>query len=673
MSNDLYDEAGYINTNWLSRVRTVSLMDTTMPDDHNVQNDVINGYFGSIGITVPVTLRQIAENPDKIISSDFYILATDINDIVTSAKELMTQIVALFGSPYTVDYDWPYLVSLLDSFTSIKYGDYVSSFGWNTVADWIRRFTALILRYSPVYATWLQFHKDQLRHGRGEALNVIHFGDNYHKIYAVNPDGTLKWTYTTGGTVRSSAAILTDGTLYIGCSDHYLYCLYPNGTLKWRHGLSYAIVKAPAVDSNGNIYISDTSVYLYSIDKDGNENWGNGFAAGSPSDCTIDSSDLIYFSCGITKKVFCIYPNMSVKWSITLPSAVYTSPAVASDGTCYVGCNNTWIYALDVNGGIKWIYDTEGGFPGGSFSPPAIGPDGTIYIGGYRSGFPSNEAYSMIALHPDGTLRWRYFTGGIIACCPAITTSSPTLKEYYDTGDDDFWNVNGVNFEAQTFIALSSYTIKSVRLLLYRLGNPGTFTVSIRATVAGVPTGLGTDLCSGTTNGDTLPTGAPYEWREISFGAGYALTAGVTYAIVIEPSSMTALVKWREDSSDPTYAGGSDFWSNDSGGTWHVRLNHDNMFKTFTAPDTMYSTPGTVYFTCYDGYLYALDSSGSLKWKWKPEGAPTYNLVSSPAIAPDGTIIVGWFDYYLYCLNPDGTVKWTYEAEAGIYSSPSMI
>jgi len=57
---------------------------------------------------------------------------------------------------------------------------------------------------------------------------TLYFGDYSWEIYAINPDGTLKWTYHTGGAITSSPAIDEDGTIYVGSWDNYLYAFYPN-------------------------------------------------------------------------------------------------------------------------------------------------------------------------------------------------------------------------------------------------------------------------------------------------------------------------------------------------------------------------------------------------------------------------------------------------------------
>ena len=65
-----------------------------------------------------------------------------------------------------------------------------------------------------------------------------------------------------------------------------------------------------------------------------------------------------------------------------------------------------------------------------------------------------------------------------------------------------------------------------------------------------------------------------------------------------------------------------------------------------------------------DGYLYAINLDGTLKWKFNI-GKGTN---SSPAIGSDGTIYVGSHDRNLYAIYPNGSLKWTYTF--GNYISP---
>ena len=153
--------------------------------------------------------------------------------------------------------------------------------------------------------------------------------------------------------------------------------------------------------------------------------------------------------------------------------------------------------------------------------------------------------------------------------------------DYYNTDDDFQQPANGNSWLAQTFTASSSYSISSVSLKLYRTSTPGLITVGIRAVdVDSKPTGA--DLASGTTDGDTLPTGSPYEWRTITFAAPYALSSGTKYAVVMRCVGGTGKsVSWRFDSSGSSYSGGTFCSSTNAGSSWSVSSSYDFMFETY--------------------------------------------------------------------------------------------
>jgi len=155
-----------------------------------------------------------------------------------------------------------------------------------------------------------------------------------------------------------------------------------------------------------------------------------------------------------------------------------------------------------------------------------------------------------------------------------------TKFEYYNTDDDAYGQIYSSSWRAQTFTPSNNHKITSVKLLLYRSGSPGTVTVSIRATDgSGHPTGG--DLCSGTTNGNTLTTNTNGEWREITLGDGYSLSGSTKYAIVVRALDGDGdnCLRWRVDSTSASYSGGNDEYSNDSGSSWDNSPGHDFMFE----------------------------------------------------------------------------------------------
>ena len=66
------------------------------------------------------------------------------------------------------------------------------------------------------------------------------------------------------------------------------------------------------------------------------------------------------------------------------------------------------------------------------------------------------------------------------------------------------------------------------------------------------------------------------------------------------------------------------------------------------------ATNGDLLVGSYDGNLYSVRPSGSVRWGFQTP----HNVVGVPVVAPDGTIYFG--SDKLYALNPDGSKRWDY-------------
>jgi len=172
---------------------------------------------------------------------------------------------------------------------------------------------------------------------------------------------------------------------------------------------------------------------------------------------------------------------------------------------------------------------------------------------------------------------------------PGLTTGG--LSEYYKTGDDSGVSVYGIYWSAQTFtVGTTAHTVTSVKLKLYRVGSPGTVTVSIRATSAGHP--IGSDLTSGTIDGTSLNATEPGSWYRITL-TEYSLSASAKYAVVIRAPSGNYTIPnppekpyanklvWMADNTSPAYTGGNCEGSADSGSTWSSYADADLMFEVW--------------------------------------------------------------------------------------------
>ena len=67
----------------------------------------------------------------------------------------------------------------------------------------------------------------------------------------------------------------------------------------------------------------------------------------------------------------------AVVWGFQTGGDVYSSPALGTDGTVYVGSDDGGVYALSASGSLQWRFET--GAP--VQASPAIGGDGTVYVG----------------------------------------------------------------------------------------------------------------------------------------------------------------------------------------------------------------------------------------------------------------------------------------------------
>ena len=63
-------------------------------------------------------------------------------------------------------------------------------------------------------------------------------GISYDTLYAIDPNGTIKWKYvTTGQLVETlyTPAIAEDGTIYVKSDEEEFYAFNTNGTIKCHH------------------------------------------------------------------------------------------------------------------------------------------------------------------------------------------------------------------------------------------------------------------------------------------------------------------------------------------------------------------------------------------------------------------------------------------------------
>jgi len=306
------------------------------------------------------------------------------------------------------------------------------------------------------------------------------------------------------------------------------------------------------------------------------------------------------------------------KWKIPLSTSL-SSPAVASDGTMFIGTKDKSLAALRPSGEMVWtLSDTEGrkgwvrsspavatartpqGKPesavyavcppstlvavsqagkllwearlasdGGGYSSPVVRPDGTICAA---------DGSEISAFAPDGTELWRVKLGGVTVSSPAAARDGTVY-----IGCDDG----------------ALYAISSDGNLLWRFW-----------TQAGVRS-----------------SPAVGEDGTVYFGSA----DGFAYAVA---------------------PNGRELWRFSTGG------------EVAAAPAV--GADGTVYFASTNGSLYALSPSGEKLWQFRAESP----LLVAPVLDSAGMVYAAAGDGTLYCIKPNGGVLWTYRTGGPLNSSP---
>jgi outer membrane protein assembly factor BamB len=310
------------------------------------------------------------------------------------------------------------------------------------------------------------------------------------------------------------------------------------------------------------------------------------------SSVAIGPDDVIYWGAG--EYLHAINPDGTLKWRHGSTLQAQPTPAIAADGTIYYGAWDNNMYALNPDGSLKWEYVNEGIVQSIATSP-AIGHDGTVY-------FTSTD-FHIYALTPDGELKWKKDIGD-------ASLSSPTI------GDDGTIYVGGQRY-------IKALTPKGNLKWEFE----GEYTT-------------GTPVIG--------PDGTIYVATE------GAINNGILFAV-----NQDGTLKWEMDLEEREHPGTMSTPAIGADGTIYIAgayvyaINPDGTIRWEAQPECTGSAPvvsadGVIFIAGKENGSCALNSDGTLKWRWeKPGGSPFW---WSPAIARDGTayFINNWGGLYAF-------------------------
>lgn len=339
----------------------------------------------------------------------------------------------------------------------------------------------------------------------------------------------------------------------------------------------------------------------------------------------------------------------AILWTFTTPYTVATSPAIAPDGTIYVGAATTELYnphyvmyALTRDGTKKWEYLVDGHY---FYDPsPALGDDGTIYFGGCY--------YEVYALTPQGTLKWNKVLSLDQQNVSPTTISSvqdPSVAIGYDgtiyTGnndDDKFCALDSSNGNLKWSVSVYDRMQCSPAIGIDGMIYIGTWYGRFYGF-----TSTGTKKWE-YTGGDWFDS-SPAIGEDGTVYTG--CSNGKLYAFTPSGTKKWEFSTGNVVDASPVIGADGTIYVGNSGGKFYAINSNGTQKWVFSTGSSIYSSAavgadGTLYFGASNGKLYALNSDGTQQWECATGGA----IESSPVITHDGTLYVGSADKKLYAV-----------------------
>jgi outer membrane protein assembly factor BamB len=257
---------------------------------------------------------------------------------------------------------------------------------------------------------------------------TVYAGSDAKKLYAVSPEGRIKWTFDTDGDADTGPAVAPDGSV-VFAAGRMVYAVRPGGGLAWRFAAKRKVYTAPAISTAGRVFVGSQDHHAYALDPGGRLAWSVDLGADVDGAPVIGDDGAVTFGTDGDEVVHMAGDDGHVLWRNRVGGYVRGSLSLARNGDVVTGVygpaprevrlrasDGAMVGALAVQGtGAR-----EYGIHGGATEDEA----GTLLFGAQDD--------RLYAVDANGSLLWTFATGGDVDAPVTVLTDASAVL-----GSDD--------------------------------------------------------------------------------------------------------------------------------------------------------------------------------------------------------------------------------------------
>lgn len=305
----------------------------------------------------------------------------------------------------------------------------------------------------------------------------------------------------------------------------------------------------------------------------------------------------------------------SMQWEAVLRAGRLHPPAVAADGTLYVG-TAVGVSAIEPGGGVRWTARI-----GSTSGTPSLTPEDQLAVG--------THAGEVVLVGRDGHVRWRTPVGGAVQGSPLVLPDGSVIVGAFDLAVHRLDAEGRRMFRAPVEERITgSIALADRRMLAVPSGRMVVW-MTVDGEVRGrVP--VGQDVVAGPAVADDGTV-----WVLTGDGAIHALEPGASVRSRTELGvrvSLTQTIAVGTDGAVRVGAREPAFLSIGPNGTERWRVGNEGIFPGGVTVDPR----GVAVTIDQNGAMYAFEPDGSLRWRLPLAS----NSLASPVVGSDGTVYV---------------------------------